>query len=428
VSVTSPGILDRLQGVQRAGEGWLAFCPAHEDREQRSLSISQTSERTLLHCFVGCTAEQIVHAVGTTLAALFTANAPPAAAGSAISAGDRVPLTLEAFADAKGLPASFLQEHGVVEDSRGLRITYRLADGSEARRQRRRTALAAKDGSTWDGPRGESPVAYGLWRLDEASDLGELWLVEGETDTLTGWLHNLPVLGIPGADMTKVLAAEALRGLVRVWIIQEPGRGGSTFVARCAKRLAELGFEGEAHVVRLPTKDLNDLHRLDAHGFADALARAQAEAMPLHAVTVPAEDPGADSTPERSAPSSAPASWTLYDGAEAWGFPPPQPCIDGLLMLEGVTWVGGRPKSFKSLLVLYLCLCIAARRTAAADHFTVRATPRILYVGREDGGARFELRRDEILEAWACRPELRAIRFLIREHVDLLDPEHLLAP
>jgi hypothetical protein len=118
-------------------------------------------------------------------------------------------------------------------------------------------------------------------------------------------------------------------------------------------------------------------------------------------------------------------TWTLYDGAEVWGFPPPQPLIDGLLMLVGVTWVGGRPKSFKTLLVLYLCLCMAARRARAADHFKIHATPLILYVGREDGGARFESRLDEILAAWPEHLALGAIRFLIREHVDLLNPAHV---
>ena len=99
MSVT-PEILERLQGVQRTGEGWLAFCPAHEDREQRSLSISQTPERTLLHCFVGCPPEQIVRAAGTTLASLFTTNTSSSPARGSAGNGARPVLTLEAFAAA----------------------------------------------------------------------------------------------------------------------------------------------------------------------------------------------------------------------------------------------------------------------------------------------------------------------------------------
>lgn len=272
-----PAILERLRGVQRSGNGWTAFCPSHPDEHTRSLSVSLAPDgKTLLHCFVGCTAEQIVAAADMSMADLMGSTDDR-------QRPRRAPLTLAAFAEAKGLPVDFLRELGVVEDTRGLRITYRLADGSEAPRQRRRTALMAKDGSTWDGPRGESPVAYGLWRLDDALDRGELWLVEGETDALSAWLHNLAALGVPGADMAKVLTADVLRGVERLWIIQEPDRGGSTFVAGCARRLPELAWSGEARVVRLPTKDLNDLHRMAGDGFADALARAQAEAVPLAA-------------------------------------------------------------------------------------------------------------------------------------------------
>lgn len=70
-----PAILDRLRGVQRAGKGWLAFCPAHDDQHKRSLSVGVGDDgRTLLKCHAhGCLPEQITAAVGMTLADL----APP---------------------------------------------------------------------------------------------------------------------------------------------------------------------------------------------------------------------------------------------------------------------------------------------------------------------------------------------------------------
>jgi len=268
-----PAILDRLKGVQRSGKGWLAFCPAHNDQNKRSLSVGVGDDgRTLLKCHAaGCSAEEITAAVDMTLVDL-----APAAMRNTV-----VPLTLRAFADAKGLPTDFLAAIGVREDRRGLIIEYRLADGSLAPRQRRRTALVAKAGSTWDGPTGTPPVAYGLWRLDDARERGELLLVEGESDTLTAWFHNIPALGIPGAEMTKVLTADALAGIESLWIIKEPDRGGSTFVAALATRLRELSWRGEARVVTLPVKDLNDLHRHDSTAFADRLADAKLRAEPL---------------------------------------------------------------------------------------------------------------------------------------------------
>jgi hypothetical protein len=70
-----PAILERLRGVQRAGDGWLAFCPAHNDQHKRSLSVGVgTDGRTLLKCHAaGCPVEQITVAVSMTLADL----APP---------------------------------------------------------------------------------------------------------------------------------------------------------------------------------------------------------------------------------------------------------------------------------------------------------------------------------------------------------------
>lgn len=389
--LVTPEILERLQGVQRAGDGWLAFCPAHEDRKQRSLSISQTQERTLLHCFVGCAPEQIVRSAGTTLAALFTANTPATAAGSAAGNGTRPVLTLEAFAAAKGFPVDFLREHGVIEDARGLRITYRLADGSEAPRQRRRTALAAKDGSIWEGPRGESPVAYGLWRLDDAADLGEAWLLEGETCTLTAWLHNLPALGIPGADMTKLLTSDALRGLARVWVLEEPDRGGATFVAGCAKRLAELGFTGDARAVRLPVKDLNDLHRQAGDGFAHALARAQAEARPL-AVT----------------PAAPMAAFELL--GEGLGvflvrtFPDEAPLIEGLLTSDGNGWIAGEEKLGKTYFALEEGLALSLGQPVAG-RFPVPERRRVLFIEEEDPPRRANVRLRALLRGRGLDPD-----------------------
>jgi AAA domain/Toprim-like len=75
--VTQPAILAKLRGVQRAGKGWVAFCPAHNDQHRRSLSVGLGDDgRTLLKCHAaGCTVEQIARAVEMGLVDL----APPSA-------------------------------------------------------------------------------------------------------------------------------------------------------------------------------------------------------------------------------------------------------------------------------------------------------------------------------------------------------------
>jgi putative DNA primase/helicase len=58
-------ILSRLRGVRRSGDGYTAFCPAHDDRKTRSLSVREgEGGRILLHCFANCTYVQIVEALG----------------------------------------------------------------------------------------------------------------------------------------------------------------------------------------------------------------------------------------------------------------------------------------------------------------------------------------------------------------------------
>jgi hypothetical protein len=65
-------LLSQLEGVKRTGEGrWLARCAGHADKSP-SLSIRELADgRILVHCFAGCTVEEILSAVGLTFDALF---------------------------------------------------------------------------------------------------------------------------------------------------------------------------------------------------------------------------------------------------------------------------------------------------------------------------------------------------------------------
>ena len=65
-------LLSRLHGVRRTGpDRWVALCPSHDDGHP-SLAIREIDgDRVLVHCFAGCTAHDVVAAVGLTLDALF---------------------------------------------------------------------------------------------------------------------------------------------------------------------------------------------------------------------------------------------------------------------------------------------------------------------------------------------------------------------
>jgi DNA primase len=153
-------------------------------------------------------------------------------------------LTLEAFAEAKRLPIDFLQEHGV-KGARGkdgrpyVVFEYRGLDGKvipEATRMR--FSMAERPIAR----RGGKPELYGLWRRVELlAEEGELLLLEGESDTLTAWLHGLPAVGGAWQDPTQNPGPGIFPGLpARLHLAGnrggelDPGGGGS------AERLARL--------------------------------------------------------------------------------------------------------------------------------------------------------------------------------------------
>jgi hypothetical protein len=64
-------VLGRLDKVRKSSGGFMARCPAHEDRTP-SLSVKETDEgHVLVHCFAGCLPEEVAGAIGLNLAALF---------------------------------------------------------------------------------------------------------------------------------------------------------------------------------------------------------------------------------------------------------------------------------------------------------------------------------------------------------------------
>jgi putative DNA primase/helicase len=54
--------LAKALGGYRAGAGWMARCPAHEDRKP-SLSIRDADNKLLVHCHAGCAQERVISAL-----------------------------------------------------------------------------------------------------------------------------------------------------------------------------------------------------------------------------------------------------------------------------------------------------------------------------------------------------------------------------
>jgi putative DNA primase/helicase len=289
------------------GHEWVALNPGRADRHPGSFKVNRLSGRWSDFA-TGDKGRDLI-----SLYALLNGGLPQAKAASNLAAElglsqirDHVArrkghvLRLEELAKAKGFDVSFLKQCGVEQSGRYVRFNYYLADGSPAPRYRLRRALDGKDRFLWSKGH-DRIVPYGLSRLDDARAADNLYFVEGETDALTLWLHGYAAIGMPGADMSKLIQPEHLQGISNLHIVREPDEGGVTFVSRMRSRLSEMGFAGTVRVLAMPDeiKDPNAMHvrLLDRGGFKvefEKLSRA-AESVELTSPSIDQMDEGAGS-------------------------------------------------------------------------------------------------------------------------------------
>jgi hypothetical protein len=295
-------LLTRLNGVSRSGDGWTARCPAHEDRHN-SLSIHNRDGRWLIKCHAGCGWEEIIGALGLDASALFDegtqgrpipannrATAQPKAKSRKAGAAKQSQalehratsgLTLAQYAAAKGISIDFLKACGVSEVTRdqkpALRIPYLGPDGQELAVRFR----IAPDGDRFRWKSGTKPCLYGLHRLAEAKNAGQVVLVEGESDCHTLWLHGIPAVGIPGAgNWREERDARHFDGIETIYVVIEPDLGGGTV----RKWLSRSTIRHRARLVSLPAKDPSALYLQGPEEFARRWQVACLGAIPWSAV------------------------------------------------------------------------------------------------------------------------------------------------
>jgi len=66
-------ILSKFKGIKRRGDGYMALCPAHPDKNP-SLSIREADDKILIHCLAGCKIEDILFKVGLAMRDLFKSS------------------------------------------------------------------------------------------------------------------------------------------------------------------------------------------------------------------------------------------------------------------------------------------------------------------------------------------------------------------
>jgi hypothetical protein len=279
--VTVEDVLHRLDRWKKAGDGWQARCPAHEDRSP-SLSIHEKDGRILLHCHAGCTLEAILDALGLQKRDLFTDRGAPSHNPSGVHAPlHTLGCTLDQYAQAKRLPVEFLRSLGLSDitylRSPAVRIPYLTEDGTEDA-VRFRIALDGADKHRWKSGTKAKGKLYGLSRISAARELGYTLLGEGESDCQSSWLYGYPALGLPGAAMWKEpLNAPQLDGLDAIYVLIEPDKGGEAML----HWLGGSAIRERVRLVRLAgAKDLSELHLQDPEHFAERLEAALQSATP----------------------------------------------------------------------------------------------------------------------------------------------------
>jgi hypothetical protein len=207
-------------------------------------------------------------------------------------------LTLEVYATAKGFPVEFLRDLGMAtvkhpyrtRETSALSIPYKRRDGSILRcRIRQALHKAVSDEKVgksketrfvWGKSESKDTCLYGLDRLDALAKGATVFLVEGESDAQTDWLHGGNTLGVPGATMFNADRDDPhLKGLELIAII-DPDNGGMAF----ARSLMTSKNKKRIRAVKLQDfgfKDLSVLH-MEAPDRYDEIRQAAIDhAVPL---------------------------------------------------------------------------------------------------------------------------------------------------
>jgi len=287
-------LLERLEGVRSYGDGYVARCPCPNHGEGRgdfnpSLSVSEGDDRrVLLHCFAGCEAKDIAHALNLQLADLFEQRNGHGGGGSYPSEKRRYVdrpdegqgCTVATYAEVKELPAEFLKGLGLsdmhYQGQPAVRIPYADAEGIE-RAVRFRLALEKSELEGGDNrfkwKKGAKPVLYGLWRLEQSRKAGYVLIVEGESDCHTLWHRGYPAVGVPGANTFRNEWAADLEGINRIYAVVEPDQGGEAFW----ERLASSPLRERLYRVKLDgMKDVSELHLAESEAGESFEERVQA--------------------------------------------------------------------------------------------------------------------------------------------------------
>jgi hypothetical protein len=169
-------LLAKLPGARKAGNGWSARCPAHDDHKA-SLSVSEGDDgNALVKCHAGCDTSAIVSAVGMTLADLFPAKTGPTLTriGKSKTGGRTFPTAMDALVDLErryGKKSAGWTYHDAHGELVGAVVRWDKSDGKDIR-------PIARRGDDWRI--GAMPDPRPLYRLPDLAAARLVVVTEGE--------------------------------------------------------------------------------------------------------------------------------------------------------------------------------------------------------------------------------------------------------
>jgi hypothetical protein len=272
-------LLAKLTGVKKAGNGWSARCPAHDD-QRASLSIAQGDDgRALVTCHAGCDTSAILASLGLKLVDLFPARSGPTskAKGKAKTGGRTFAMARDAVAELErrnGKPSCLWTYANALGEPVGVVVRFDKPEGKEYR-------PVARHGDIW---RIEAmPDPRPLYHQADLASVPRVVICEGEKAADAA--RSLGFIGTTSAGGSQAAGKTDLRPLAgkEIWILPDNDNPGRKYAETVAGILAQLTPAPVVRIVELPgLPDRGDIvDWIGAHGDAaepDAM-RAEIEAL-----------------------------------------------------------------------------------------------------------------------------------------------------
>jgi hypothetical protein len=290
-------LLAKLDGVRKAGKGWSARCPAHDDRKA-SLSVTEGDDGTVLvKCHAGCDTAAVVSAIGLTVADLFPPK--PGRNGTPRTGG-------RAYATAKEAVAELERRYG----QRSATWTYHDTRGEPAGLVVRWDTTDEDDNPTKD----IRPVAWvgDGWRIAAMPDPRPLYglpalaaarrVVVTEGEKAADRARALGFVATTSAGGALAAAKTDWRPLAgkEVWILPDNDLPGRKYADTVAGTLAGLTPAAVVRVVALPglPEGGDVVDWVEAHGDAAEPDGLRAEVEALAGAAPPWRPPAVSPTPD----------------------------------------------------------------------------------------------------------------------------------